>query len=281
MKEAAQKLEAVAKEIRRDIFKMAYRAGGAHLGACFSCVEILVALYQGGILRIQRDTADALDRDRFILSKGHASAALYAVLARAGFFPRELLWSYCQSGTDLGGHPDMHLLPGVEATTGALGHGLPFALGHALAAKLDGAGYHTYVLVGDGECQEGSVWEALLFAPAQGLTGLTMLVDANGLQAMDKTAEIIPMGSLRAKLAAFNWQVEEVDGHSLPALLDVLSRPLASHRPRAIIAHTVKGKGIPEIENVPIWHYRMPDSQELPRFLAALGLSMEELTADA
>jgi len=272
-----QELKTIGQCLRQDIFKMAYRAGGAHLGACFSAVDILVTLYFSGILRYDTQAPCSPGRDRFILSKGHASAALYATLAQSGFFPRQWLWEYCQPGSTLGGHPNMLEVPGVEASTGALGHGLGFGVGHALAGKLDHADYRTFVLLGDGECQEGSVWEAVLFAAAQQLDNLTVILDANGLQAMEKLPDIIPMEPWADKFAAFGWQVTEVDGHDYGQLVKGLKQDASASAPRLIIARTVKGKGVSFMESVPIWHFRMPDEGQLAIALQELGLTREEL----
>ena len=276
------KLAAIAADMRRDVFKMAYRAGGAHLGACFSCLDILTTLYFADILKYDPKQPCSPDRDRFVLSKGHASASLYAVLSRAKFFSRSTLWKYCQPDSILGGHPNMLAVPGIEASTGALGHGFPFATGHALAAKLDGKDYRTYVLLGDGECQEGTVWETAMFAPSQRLDNLTIIIDANGLQAMEKISDIMPMEPLADKFRAFGWHVLEIDGHNFTELQESLSSDnIVEGKPKAIIARTVKGKGISFMEGIPIWHFRMPDAEELPVALQELGLTMEELKADA
>lgn len=268
----------LAGEIRKNIFKMAYKAGGGHIAPAFSTVEILTALYFGKILNYDARNPMAQHRDRFILSKGHASAALYAVLARAGFFKEEDLFSFCQDGSRLGGHPNMLEVPGVEATTGALGHGLGFAAGIALAGRMNKQDYQVYVLLGDGECQEGSVWEAALLAAAQKLDNLTAILDYNKLQAMDRLDKIVNMEPFTDKWTAFGWDVEEVDGHDIAALINVLSKkPKAANSPRVIIAHTVKGKGVSFMEGVPIWHFRLPDELELKIVLNELEMDVQEL----
>jgi len=272
-------LNSISKDLRRSIFKMAYKAGGGHIAPAFSIVEILIAIYMGGFFRHNPKRPDDANRDRFILSKGHASAALFAMLAKAGYFDENLLDTFCQEGSILGGHPNMLEIPGVEASTGALGHGLGFATGIAMAGKLDKNYYQVYVLIGDGECQEGSIWEAALFAAAQKLNNLTVILDYNKLQAMDRLENIIKMEPFIDKWRAFGWDVEEVDGHDIAALIDVLKKkPAANDSPRIIIAHTIKGNGVSFMEGVPIWHFRLPDENELKVVLDELEMEMQELT---
>ncbi|MFZ5354279.1 MAG: transketolase [Bacillota bacterium] len=271
-------LKNISKAIRKKIFKMAYKAGGAHLGASFSIVEILTALYFGGVMKYDSNNPQMVDRDIMILSKGHAGAALYAVLAEAGYFNEELLYTFCQPGSILGGHPKMDEVPGVEASTGALGHGLLFGQGIALAGKLDNKDYKVFVILGDGECQEGTIWEAALFAPQQKLGNLTVIIDYNKLQAMDHLENIIDMNNMAEKWKQFGWNVSEVDGHDIKALVDELKIDNPKDgAPRIIIAHTIKGKGVSFMENVPIWHYRMPNDKEFPIALAELDIDKQEL----
>jgi len=268
----------LAREIRKNIFKMAYKAGGGHIAPAFSAVEVLTALYFGGVLKYDAREPLAENRDRFIMSKGHASAALYAILAQAGFLGVEELFSFCQDGSRLGGHPNMWEVPGVEASTGALGHGLGFASGIAMAKKLDKQDCHIYVLLGDGECQEGSIWEAALFAATQQLDNLTVILDYNKLQAMDRLDNIVKMEPVIDKWRAFGWDVEEVDGHDIPALIAALTpKKQAGCAPRAVIAHTIKGKGVSFMEGVPIWHFRLPNAAELKIVLNELEMDMQEL----
>ena len=257
-------LQAMAADIRRQVMVMACKAGGSHIAPAYSIVEILIALYFGNILRYDPEHPKQKDRDRFILSKGHAGAALYAILARAGFFDGTLLDTYCQAGTILGGHPNMHEIPGVEASTGALGHGFPYAMGIALAGKMDRQDYRVFALLGDGECQEGSIWEAALFAGHHRLGGLTAIIDYNKLQAMDRIEEIVGLEPFAPKWRAFGWEVAEVDGHNLESLTRIL-RPVRDINapPLLVIAHTIKGKGISFMENIPIWHFRLPNEQEM------------------
>ncbi|MFZ5644536.1 MAG: transketolase [Bacillota bacterium] len=272
-----QSLPEIAKELRRKIFRMILQGGGGHIGGSFSIVEILTALYFGGVMRYDHRNPDLPERDRFILSKGHASAALYAVLAQAGFFEENLLDTFVQPGSTLGGHPNVHEVTGVEASTGALGHGLSYAAGVALAGKLDQKDYRVFVLLGDGECQEGSVWEAALFAAHQRLGNLTAIVDYNKLQAMDRLDNIIQMEPLADKWSAFGWEVTEVDGHNIYALADILGQDVVEDGPpRLIIAHTLKGKGVSFMENAPLWHYRLPNQEEMRIVIEELGLITEE-----
>lgn len=255
--------------LRQDIFTTALAGKTGHIAPAFSCVEIFAALYFGGILKYDPMKISA-DRDRVILSKGHACLALYAALANAGFFAREELLTFCCSGSRLGGHPKLGDITGVEASTGALGHGLSFGIGIALAGLLDSIDYHVYVILGDGECQEGSVWEGAMSAPALGLKNLTVVVDHNKLQAMDRLNNIVEIAPLADKWRAFGWQVEEVDGHNLEELLSAFNGHQSA--PKAIIAHTVKGKGVSFMEDVPLWHFRFPNESELEIARKELGL---------
>ena len=256
---------------------MAHRAKGAHLGGAFSAADIIATLYFGGVLRHDPKDPSWEGRDVFILSKGHACYALYAALAMAGYFPEEELWTAGKPGSRLGGHPKLHEIPGVEASTGALGHGLSFAIGIAYADKVDGRSSHVYVLLGDGECQEGSVWEGALSAPALGLDNVTAIVDHNELQAMDALDAIVPMRPFAEKWRAFGWDVQEIDGHD-PAQIEEALRSRAEGRPTVVIAHTVKGKGVSFMEGQPLWHFRMPNEEELPILMEELGLGEADLT---
>lgn len=268
-------VESKCREIRKNIFLQAYAANGAHMGAAFSVTDILGTLYFGDVLKYKPDQPDWVDRDRVILSKGHAGVALYAVLALAGYFDKEYLKTFCKPGSKLGGHPKINEIPGVEASTGALGHGLPFGIGMAYANKVDNRQSHTYVILGDGECQEGSIWEGALSAPTLGLDNLTVIVDHNKLQAMDELETIVHMKPFADKWKAFGWNVVETDGHNCNEIREAL---LVRRKdiPTLVIAHTIKGKGVSFMENVPIWHYRMPNAEELPVLLQELGFTEEE-----
>lgn len=271
-----ESLDELALEIRKDIFKMAYYSGGAHIGASFSIVEVLVSLYFGGVLRYDASNPKLENRDRFILSKGHASAAIYAVLSKAGYFSKEVLYSFCQEGTLLGGHPSMLDVPGIEASTGALGHGINYAVGLALGSKLNKTDERIFVVIGDGECQEGTIWEAAMFASAKNLDNLTVVLDHNKFQAMDALDSIVSLGSLKEKWESFDWQVAEVNGHNTDEIIQKLRRK-PTGKPSIIIANTIKGKGVSFMEGEPIWHYRMPNPDELEILKNELGITDMEL----
>lgn len=271
-----RKLEKMARGIRRDIFKVICNGGGGHIPASLSIVEILVFLYNN-ILKVNPQKADDRERDRFILSKGHACVALYAILAEKGFFPKLELDKFGKKGSLLGGHPDMYKVCGIEASTGSLGHGFPFGVGVALAAKLDKKNYRVFVIVGDGECQEGSVWEAALFAPQHKLDNLVVIIDYNKIQAMDHLDKIISLDPLLDKWRAFGWEVRELDGHDFSSLQEAFKNiPFVKGKPNLIIAHTIKGKGISFMENTPIWHYRLPNDKELRIACKELNTDIDE-----
>lgn len=272
-------LEEIAKEIRKDIMLTACRGNTGHLASAFSAVEIMTALYFGDVLKYDKTNPYWEDRDKVIISKGHASLVLYSVLKRIGYITQEQLNTFCQPGSVLGGEPKLGDIPGVEATTGSLGHGLSFAAGIAMANKLDRKESQVYVLLGDGECQEGSVWEAALSAVHNQLDNLTVILDRNKLQAMGETEEILRLDSLADKWESFGWSVKEADGHNIEALIASLKelRQEKAGKPKIIIANTVKGKGISFMENVPIWHYRMPNAEEMEIVKAELGITEEEL----
>lgn len=269
-------MEQIARDIRKKIYQIAHFAGGGHMGAAFSMADIISVLYFDNVLKYDVSNPEWEQRDKFILSKGHASYALYAVLAKAGYFPEEELRHVGQVGSKFGGHPKIYDIPGVEASTGALGHGLSFAIGIAYANKVDKKDSHVYVVLGDGECQEGSVWEGALSAPTLELDNLTVVVDYNKLQAMDNLENIVHMKPFADKWKAFGWNVIEIDGHNYAEIKEaLLSREEGS--PTLVIANTIKGKGVSFMENVPIWHYRMPNEQELLILMAELGLTEEDL----
>ena len=266
-------LKQKAAQLRKTIFKVICQGGGGHIPACLSIVEILTVLYHQ-TLRVDPDNPKDPDRDRFILSKGHASVALYVVLADKGFITNDQLETYGYPGTNLGGHADMYKVPGVEASTGALGHGFGFGVGMALAGKMDAKDYRVFALLGDGECQEGSVWEAAMFAPQHNLDNLIAIIDYNKLQALDELANIVSLEPLADKWTAFGWEVRQVNGHDISDLLDVFQAvPFERGKPSLIIAHTTKGKGISFMENVPMWHYRLPNAEEMEIACAELGLN--------
>jgi len=264
-----------AAELRGEVIGMSHRAGSAHLASCLSCIDILTAAYWH-VLRIDPAEPKAENRDRFILSKGHAAMAIYATLAHRGFFDRELLETYTKNGGILAEHPPANLLPGIEAATGSLGHGLPIACGHALAARIKGdtSGYRVFALLSDGECNEGSVWEAAMFAAAQKLENLCVVVDYNKWQATARSNETMQLSPLRDKWQSFGWDAHEIDGHDVGALAEAMaSVPNGSGRPVAFIAHTVKGKGVSFMEDDNNWHYRSPTAEEVARARKELGLA--------
>lgn len=254
-----------ARWVRKKVLSMTVNAGAGHIAPSFSCIEILVVLYQGRVLRVKPNKPKWGYRDRFILSKGQAAVALYAILADRGFFPVSELKKFTRKGSYLGGHTE-DTIPGVEAFTGSLGHGLSIGAGLALAAKMDKKKYRTIVLLGDGECHEGSVWEAAMFSAHHQLNNLIAIIDNNGLSATDFLKNYLEIKPLQKKWESFGWEVIVVDGHSYKALLSSLSGISSRHlskRPLAIIALTTKGKGVSFMQNNPIWHYRIPVGKEL------------------
>jgi len=265
-------LDRTARQLRFRLVQMSHRAGTPHLGSALSCVDILVALYWS-VLRVDAARPDDPDRDRFILSKGHAATALYATLARRGFFPETWLDDFAQPGSPLAEQPAPRCAPGVELATGSLGHGLPVGVGMALAARLQQRDYRVFICLSDGECNEGTVWEAAMFASAQKLDRLAVVVDYNKWQATGRSDEIMALPSLREKWAAFGWTASEVDGHDLAALSRALAKvPDGSGKPVAVIAHTVKGKGVSFMEDDNNWHYRIPKEAEVEQARHLLGL---------
>ena len=266
-----QTLRERANAIRRRDLVMIHRAGLGHAGGDLSAADVLATLYFA-VLRVDPTHPEAPDRDRFILSKGHCSGAFYVTLALAGFFPPEELDTFAQPLSRLSGHPDRRKVPGVEASTGPLGHGLPIAVGFALAAKIDGAAWRTFVLTGDGELQEGSNWEAAMAAAHYKLDNLILIVDRNGLQLSGATERTMALDPLADKWRTFGWAVREVDGHDHSALLDALQRvPFQAGHPSCVIAHTHKGQGVSFIRDQAGWHHRVPTSEELAAALHELG----------
>jgi transketolase len=259
-----------AADIRAESLKMVTRAKASHIGGALSMADLLAVLY-GNILRVRPTEPAWQDRDRFILSKGHSTCGLYAALALRGFFPLEELASYGQNGSRLMAHVSSRV-PGVEFSTGSLGHGLPFGAGKALAAQRRGLVWRTFVLLSDGEWDEGSNWEAALMASHHGLDNLTAIVDYNKIQSLGAVEEVIRLEPLADKFKAFGWAVAEVDGHDCTALQKAFERiPLVSGKPTVFLAHTVKGKGISFMEHELVWHYRSPDDMQLRAALEMLG----------
>ncbi len=257
-------LEKKAKFIRRQVLEMISRAKRGHIGGAFSSMDILVALYYGGILRYDSKNPQWDKRDRFILSKGHSATALYAILADLEFFPSFELNNFCQDGHMLGGHPDRNI-PGIDVDTGSLGHGLGIAAGLALGAKLSQQDYLTVALLGDGECYEGSVWEAALFAAHHQLSRLIVIVDRNQQCVLDFTEDCIRLEPFADKWKSFNWDVREINGHSFSELSGALKdlRTRDSSKPLVIVAQTVKGKGVSFMERSIPWHHSIPAGEKL------------------
>ncbi|HQU68085.1 MAG TPA: transketolase [Albidovulum sp.] len=254
--------------MRRAAFTMVHRAQLGHPGGDFSAMDVLATLYFG-VLNYDPKRPDWADRDRFIMSKGHATGALYATLCAAGYFPEDWLPTYMQTKSLLNGHPNRNYLPGVETNTGPLGHGFPVAVGVAIAGQLSGAGYRTYVLTGDGEQQEGSNWEAAMVAGHRKLGNLTLIIDRNRLQQGAGTEETSGLDPLDDKYRAFGFEVCEVSGHDHAALLAVLAAP-PGDRPRCVIANTVKGKGVSFMENVASWHHGVPNDAQYEQAMKEL-----------
>jgi transketolase len=277
MRATIAQLEMLARTARYRIIENSHRTRTPHLGSCLSCVDILVAAYFQ-TLRIDPARPSAPDRDRFILSKGHGAAALFQVLAMRGYFPEAMLDTYGTDGSLFAEHPPApDRLPGIEAATGSLGHGMPMGLGMALAARIEGREGNVVALLSDGECNEGTIWEAAMFAAAQRVERLTAVVDFNKWQATGRSEEVMALAPLADKWRAFGWSVREIDGHDMAALVRVLSGvPDGSARPVAIIAHTVKGKGVSFMEDDNNWHYRIPTAEEVGAARRELGLAGED-----
>jgi transketolase len=260
----------LARRIRLHALRMTHRAGSSHVASSMSMAELLAILY-GSVLRVAPETVDDPDRDRLILSKGHACAGLYAVLAECGFFPLEWLESFYHDGARLPGHATAHGIPGIEVSSGALGHGLGIACGLALAGKQDGRPFRVFTILSDGECDEGSIWEAAMFAPHHQLDNLVAIVDYNKVQSLGHVKDVLDLEPFAAKWKAFSWAVREVDGHDVQQIEETLRAvPFEPGKPSCIIAHTVKGKGVSFMENTVLWHYRSPQGEEYQRALAEL-----------
>lgn len=271
MKNKLAHYQQISRKIRRSIVRMHARSHTSHVGSALSCVDILVSLYFA-VLKIYPKNPDDRNRDKFILSKGHSASALYATLAHRGFFDSIALERYCISGGTMGGHSTRASVPGVETSTGSLGHGLSMGAGMALAAKNDNVRNRIFVLLSDGECEEGSVWEAALFATQHHLDNLVAIVDYNKIQALGFTNKIINLEPLKRKWQSFGWQAEEVDGHDFMENIRVLKKnPFKKNKPSVIIAHTIKGKGVSFMENKLEWHYRSPNEAETEQALKELA----------
>jgi transketolase len=265
-----KKLQDIANEIRKIALNLVYKRNTSHIGSSLSVADILAALYFN-ILKIEPEDSISKNRDRFILSKGHACPALYATLALKGFFPLSMLDTFCVNGGRLGMHPNINCAPGIEIATGSLGHGLAIGEGMAIAGKRDGPKYRVFVLLGDGECNEGSVWESAMSAAHLNLDNLIAIVDYNKIQAFGNVKDVLDLEPFAKKWASFGWEAKEIDGHNMSEIVDALSNvPFKKGKPSVIIAHTIKGKGVSFMENMLLWHYKSPDDEQ---FKAA----MEEL----
>lgn len=272
--------EQLAWLIRRHGVEMTHLSGGSHIASILSVADIIAVLYSD-VLRFDPKNPKMTERDRFILSKGHAGAAIYAALSESGFFDREILKTHYQNGSILSGHVSHKGVPGVEFSTGSLGHGLPVAVGMAKAAKMDGKQHRVYAVLGDGECDEGSVWEAALVANHYGLNNLTAIIDHNKMQSLDFCENTIKLSPFADKWKAFGWNALQIDGHDHAALRRAFEDAKISDKPTVIIADTVKGKGISFMEFDILWHYRFPhDGWEYDGALKELNDAMPEGVTD-
>src|SRR3989338_9215813 len=259
-----------ARQIRKKILQMHHRANSSHVGSALSCLDLLVALYFD-ILKIDPQHPAAPERDRFILSKGHAARVLYATLAAKGFFSPAILDGYCQDNGQLPGHVTRGYVSGVEASTGSLGHGLAMGVGMALAARFDKLDYKTFVLLSDGECDEGSTWEAALLAAHKKLSNLVAIIDYNKIQSFGRTQDVINLEPFKDKWASFGWSVKEINGHNFDEIRSTFKTILfAPDKPSVVIAHTVKGKGVSFMEDKLEWHYKAPNREQLEAALKEL-----------
>jgi transketolase len=271
MAPTVKELSIIAQELRAHAIRMVHKSKASHLGSCLSMADLIACLYWH-TLHIDPALPDYIERDRFILSKGHGAALLYAALAERGFFPTTELEQYCQSGSRLTGHVTSGV-PGVEISSGSLGHGLPVGCGIALAAKREDLPFRTFVLVSDGELDEGSNWEAILFAPQHQLDNLVVVVDYNKIQSFGRTKDILDLDPLADKFKAFRWAVREIDGHNMQQIIDAFeSLPFEQDRPSVIIANTIKGKGITSMEDQLAWHYKTPTAEQVEAAMHELEL---------
>ena len=273
-------LELTAAKGRRLGMEMVFRAASGHIGGSFSAMDILTELYFEE-MRIDPAAPRAPGRDRFVMSKGHCTPALYSILALRGYFPEKDLELFRSIEGHLSGHPDMNYVPGVDMSTGSLGQGISAAVGMALAGKLDGAPYRVYALLGDGEVEEGEVWEAAMSAAKYGLDNLCAIVDVNGLQIDGRTADVMPSEPLDRKFAAFNWHVIRVDGHDLDALRAAFAEARqVKGQPTVLIAKTVKGKGVSFMENDAGWHGKAPNAEQYEKAVAELDAAVKRLEVE-
>ena len=264
----------LAHKVRIHAINMTSAGGSSHIGSVLSIADILAVLY-GSVMNYKAEDPGWENRDRFILSKGHAGAGVYAVLAESGFFSIDNLKNHYKNGSNLSGHISHKGVPGVEFSTGSLGHGLSVAAGMALAAKIDGKKHRIFVLLSDGECDEGSNWEAFLFSPHHKLHNLAVIIDFNNLQSIRSVKETLNLEPLKDKLEAFGWDVRDIDGHDHDKLINKLSfDPDNQEKPICVIARTTKGKGVSFMENNPLWHYRSPQGDEYTAALKELEVDL-------
>ena len=250
----------LALKIRKDVLEMTHRSHASHIGAAFSCADIIAVLYSY-IVKYDINNPKLAERDRVILSKGHAGSALYACLGELGFFPKEELDTYYLDGSRLSGHISHKGVPGVEFSTGSLGHGVCVAAGMALAGKLNNKSHRIFAIVGDGECNEGSFWETVMFANQYNLSNFTVIIDRNHMQAMGNTVDVTDTGDLALKIKQFGWNTISINGHNHKELLDAFKTSFGNDKPICIVANTTKGKGVSFMENSLLWHYRDPQGE--------------------
>lgn len=263
--------EELALRVRRHVVRMTHTGNSSHVGSALSMADLMAVLY-GSVLRVDPRQPKWPDRDRFILSKGHAGACVYAVLAERGFFPVENLSGHYQDGSNLSGHVSHKGIPGVELSTGSLGHGLSVATGMALSAKRRDKGHRVFCLMSDGECDEGSNWEAILFAAHHKLDNLIAIIDFNKIQSLAPVSETLALEPFADKWRSFGWAVREVDGHDHAAIGQALGDlPVTASKPTCLLAHTTKGKGVSFMENSVLWHYRSPQGEEYENAMRELG----------
>lgn len=255
-------LDAISLNYRIQILEILRKSKRGHIGSAFSLIEILRVLFDD-VLKYNPKMPNWADRDRLILSKGHGCLALYVILAEKGFFPKEELFKFCTADGILGGHPEQATTPGVEASTGSLGHGFSIGVGMAIAAQMDKKNHRVFVLLGDGECDEGSIWEAAMCASKHKLNLLTGIIDYNKMQCYSSTSEVLELEPFADKWKSFGFEVKEVDGHNIKNLKKMFVQlPFSKVKPSLIICHTVKGKGLPELENNPAWHHKSLTKEE-------------------
>ena len=269
-----KKMEKISFQVRKNILSLVHKTKGPHVGSSFSCVEILVSLYFKFLNVSSKNPLDPR-RDRFIFSKGHASPALYAVLYEGGFLTQDDLERFAVNGGVFQQHPDKDLSKGIEVSSGSLGHGLSVGAGMALASKRDGENHRVCVVISDGELNEGSIWEAVLFSAQHKLNNLLLVVDYNKMQALGFTKDTLELDPLAAKFEAFGWGCREVDGHNFSSIIKILDKfPFEKNKPSVIIAHTTKGKGVSFMENSLYWHYTCPNDEECRLALDELSKNM-------